>query len=511
MNRADKVLKFISLLKHSKAPFTGQPFELIYWQEDFIRTLYGTLKPDGQRQYRQALLYLPRKNGKTALAAALALYHLLADGKPGGEIYLAAGSREQAGICFNQCRDFVRSNPTLSKRLKIIEYKKLITDPQTGSILRALAADGGLAHGLNPTAIIADELHIWEGKRGLEMWEALQTGFGTREEPLLLAISTAGYDRGSLFWEFYSQAKKVQEDPDRDPSFLPWLYEADPADDWQDPATWAKANPALGEFRSMEDMLTLAARAKESPSLENSFRRLYLNQWTGSESVWISPDRWAACGAVVDKEALRGRECFAGLDLSATTDLAAFVLVFPDDNDPPNYTALPYFWLPEARATADRRDNVDYRAWARAGYMKLLPGDVLDQRIIKADIQALADQYRIKEIAFDRWNAFQLAVELGEEGANMISTGMGYASLSTPSKTLEEWILSNRLQHDNNPVLNWCMGNVVMEQDPAGNIKPSKSKAKDRIDGTVALILAISRAMLRDKKSIYVQKGLTVI
>ena len=226
MDRAERVLKFISLLKHSKAPWAGLPFQLMPWQEDFIRTLYGTLKPDGTRQYRQALLYLPRKNGKSSTAAALALYHLLADGKPGAEVYLAAGSREQASICFNQCRDFVRSNPTLNKRLRIIEYKKLIMDPPSGSVLKALSADGALAHGLNPTAIIADELHIWEGKRGRELWEALQTGFGTREEPLLLCISTAGYDRASLFYEVYEHAKKVQEGKVKDDSFLPWLYEA---------------------------------------------------------------------------------------------------------------------------------------------------------------------------------------------------------------------------------------------------------------------------------------------
>ena len=210
MDRAERVLKFISLLKHSKAPWAGLPFQLMPWQEDFIRTLYGTLKPDGTRQYRQALLYLARKNGKTSMAAALALYHLLADGKPGAEVYLAAGSREQASICFNQCRDFVRSNPTLNKRLRIIEYKKLIMDPPSGSVLKALSADGALAHGLNPTAIIADELHIWEGKRGRELWEALQTGFGTREEPLLLCISTAGYDRASLFMRFTNMPRRCR-------------------------------------------------------------------------------------------------------------------------------------------------------------------------------------------------------------------------------------------------------------------------------------------------------------
>lgn len=511
MDRAEKVLKFLQHLKHSKAPFAGQPFEPLPFQVEFIKKLYGTVTSEGLRQYRQALLYLPRKNGKSFLAAALALYHLVADGKPGSEVYIAAGSREQASICFNQARDFVRSNPTLSKRLRVIEYSKRIIDDKTGSILRVLAADGGLAHGLNPTCIIADELHVWEGKRGRELWEALVTSFGAREEPLLLVISTAGYDRASIFYEVYEYAKRVQEDPSLDPSFLPVLYEADPDDDWQDPATWYKANPALGTFRSLDDMQALAERAKQSAALENSFRRLYLNQWTQSETVWIPAHRWDACNTPVDLEKLRGRECYAGLDLSTTTDLAAFVLVFPDDNDPPGYDVLPFFWLPEARTTGDRQDAVDYRAWARAGLIKLLPGDVLDQRLIKQDIQELAATYRIKEIAFDRWNATQLAVELQEEGAAMVSTGMGYASLSAPSKTLEEWVLSGRLRHGGHPVLAWCVQNVVLEQDAAGNIKPSKARSKDRIDGAVALILAISRAMLREQKSIYRERGLVVI
>jgi len=511
MDRAEKVLKFLQHLKHSKAPWTGQPFELMPFQVDFIQKLYGTLRPDGQRQYRQALLYVPRKNGKTALAAGLGLYHLVADGKPGGEVYMAAGSRDQASICFNQARDFVRSSKTLSKRLRVIEYSKRIIDTKTGSVLKALAADGGLAHGLNPTAIIADELHVWEGKRGRELWEALQTGFGAREEPLLLIISTAGYDRASIFYEVYEHAKKVAADPSVDPTFLPVLYEAGPDDDWQDPATWYKANPALGTFRSLDDMQALADRAKQSTALENSFRRLYLNQWTNSETTWIPADRWDACGQAVDPEALRGRECYAGLDLSTTTDLSAFVLVFPDDNDPPGYDVLPFFWLPEARTTGDRQDAVDYRAWARAGLIKLLPGDVLDQRLIKQDIQELAATYRIKEIAFDRWNATQLAVELQEEGAAMVSTGMGYASLSAPSKTLEEWVLSGRLRHGGHPVLRWNVQNVTLEQDAAGNIKPSKARSKDRIDGVVALVLAISRAMLREKKSVYKERGLITI
>jgi phage terminase large subunit-like protein len=511
MDRADRVLKFISHLKHSKAPWAGKPFEPMPWQVNFIQQLYGTLTADDLRQYRQALLYLPRKNGKSFLASSLALYHLVADGKPGAEVYLAAGSRDQAGLCFDQARDFVRSNLTLNKRLRIIEYKKEIHDDKTSSILKALAADGGLAHGLNPTAIIADELHVWEGKRGREMWEALQTGFGAREEPLLLAISTAGYDRASLFWELYTHAKRVREDPKQDPFFLPVLYEADPEDDWQDPEAWAKANPALGAFRSIEDMESLAARAKQSPALENSFRRLYLNQWTQSETAWIPLHRWEACGAIVDPEKLKGRLCYAGLDMSATTDLTAFVLLFPDDSDPANYDILPFFWLPEARTTADRQDVADYRAWARGGYMKLQPGDVLDQRLIKQDIQELAATYQIKEIAFDRWSATQLSVELQEEGAAMVSTGMGYASLSAPSKHLEALVLSNRLRHGNHPVLSWNMGNVITEQDAAGNIKPSKARSKDRIDGCMALVLAISRAMLREQKSVYKERGLTVI
>lgn len=512
MDRADKVLRFVGHLKHSKAPWAGLPFEPMRFQVDFIRDLYGTLNPDGTRQYRQALLYLPRKNGKSFAAAALALYHLVADGKQGAEVYLAAGSREQASIVFNQARDFVRGNKTLNKRLRVIEYSKRIIDDQTSSVLRALSADAGLQHGLNPTCVICDELHVWEGKRGRGLSEAIITSFGGREEPLLLCISTAGYDRTSLFWELYSYAKMIEEDPERDPTFLPCLYEAGPGDDWLDPEVWAKANPALGEFRSLEDMEALATKAKESASLENSFRRLYLNQWTSSEVAWIPADKWAACGGLIVPEKLKGRECYGGLDLSATTDLASFVLVFPDDADPPSYDILPFFWLPEARVTAERRDVVDYHAWAREGYLTLMPGEVLDQRVIKADIQRLADTYRIKEIAFDRWNAFQLAVELEEEGATMVSTGMGYVSMSMPTKTLEELVLSKRLDHGSHPVLAWNIANVVLETDAAGNIKPSKARSKDRIDGAVALILAISRALLRERKAtVYKERGLVVI
>lgn len=505
--RADEVLKFIRHLKHVKSPWYGHPFRPARWQQQFLRELYGRTDSNGRRQYRQALLFVPRKSGKTTLASALALYHLFASGEKGGEIYAAAGSRDQASLVFNTARDMVLQNPALRERCRIQDSRKNISHLQTGTFFRALAADANTAYGLNASVVICDELAFWKSR---DLYDALVTSTGARSEPLILTTTTAGVDTESVGKEVYSYAKEVAQGTVEDPTFLPWIYEAAAEDAWDEPETWEKANPALGLYRNREELEALCTKAKAVPALESSFRRLYLNQWTSAETVWLPLEKWDQCAQEPAPAALRGRPCYGGLDLSSTTDLSSFTLLFPDDADPPNFDLLSWSWLPEARVVANK-DRVPYDSWARQGYLESTPGDVVDYRQIKHRIMELASTYDIKEIGFDRWNSSQLVTELLDAGANMVEVPMTFSGLSAPTKMLEELVLGGRLRHGGNPLLRWAVSGVSVDVDPNSNIKPSKQKSNHRIDPVVAAILALARAQHRVKRSIYEERELLYI
>jgi phage terminase large subunit-like protein len=486
--RVDPVA-FINALTHAKGKFGRQPFNLRDWQVDIVRKLF-TQRKDGFRQYRTALLMLPRKNGKSELAAAIALYGLLADGEIGAEVYSAAADRDQAALVFNVAAQMVRNDPELDSQCEIVDSQKRIVFRKTGSFYRAISAEAHSKHGFNASMVIYDELHAAPNR---ELYDVLNTSMGARQQPLLFAISTAGFDRNSILWELYAHAKNVAEHPELDPTFLPLLFEAPMDADWTDEAVWHAANPALGDFRSLEEMRIAAQRAKAIPAQQNTFRRLYLNQWTEQDERWLDMALWDTCGASVDLEGLRGRECYAGLDLASTRDVTALVLVFPDGEG--GYDVLPFFWVPEDTMTARvKRDRVPYDQWARDGFVKTTPGNVCDYDVIREDIRELAERFDLKEIAYDRWGATQLVTQLQSDGANCVPLGQGFASLSAPAKELDKLILGGNLRHGGHPVLRWMAGNVAIEQDAAGNIKPSKKKSTEKIDGIVALVMAIDRA-----------------
>jgi phage terminase large subunit-like protein len=317
-DRGQRAVGFINKLTHAKGrEYGGQPFALRPWQEDIVRRLFGTLTPAGKRQYRTALLMLPRKNGKSELAAAIALYGLLADGEIGAEVYSAAADRDQAALVFNVAAQMIRNDPHLESICEIIESQKRIVYRATGSFYRAISAEAYSKHGFNASMVVYDELHAAPSR---DLWDVLATSQGARDQPVMLAISTAGYDRHSILWELYAHAKKVQENPALDPTFLPVLYEAAKEANWLDEKVWAAANPALGDFRSLDEMRTMATRAKEIPAQENAFRRLYLNQWTEQAERWIPMDKWDALATRIPRASLRGRRCYVGMDLSSTRD-----------------------------------------------------------------------------------------------------------------------------------------------------------------------------------------------
>jgi len=368
-NPATLKLRLINQLTHTKGPFAGQTFRLRRWQEKILRALFAVDPATGRRRIRQCLLMLPRKNGKSELAAALAIDGLLFDGEIGGEVYSAAADKEQAALVFNVAAQMLRNDPELLAACEIVDSQKRIVHRATGSFYRAISAEAYSKHGFNASRVIYDELHAAPSR---ELWDVLTSSTGARAQPLVIAISTAGYDRHSILWELYSHAKRVRDNPTLDPSFLPVLYEAAPDADWTDEAVWRACNPALGDFRSLDELRTACARAKEIPAQENTFRRLYLNQWTEQASRWITMPAWDACLGPIDRAALAGRRCFVGLDLSTTTDLTAAVAVFPMGE---YFAVLPQFFVPAERILQRvTRDRVPYDQWQRDGFLTATPG-----------------------------------------------------------------------------------------------------------------------------------------
>lgn len=492
---------FEKLLVHSKGEWAGQAFVLQDWQREILRELFGWKRADGSRKYRRAYLEWPRKNGKSTMCAGLALLLLFADDEPGAEVYSAAADRDQARIVFEQAKSMVEASPALRKFSKA--FRNSIIVPKTASSYKVLSADAYTKHGLNAHGIIFDELHAQPNR---ELWDVLNTSTGARRQPLMVMITTAGvYEPESIGWEQHEYARQVLEGVIEDDSYFAYIAAAEETDDWTDPVVWAKANPGLGVTIKLDYLEQECARAINSPAYQNTFRRLHLNQWTAQEERWLDMTAWNACKRELPD--LNGRPCTGGLDLASTTDIAAFVLVFPPQDEDEPYWLLPHFWIPKENLIERvRRDRVPYDAWLRDGLLMATPGNVIDYGYIEQTIRQLALDYDIREIAFDRWGATLLYQRMEEARQTMVEFGQGFASMSPPMKEFLKLILSRRIAHDGNPVLRWMADNVIARTDPAGNIKPDKSKSRSKIDGIVASIMGLDRA-LRYAPSVYESRG----
>ena len=495
---------FKDCLTHVKGEKAGQPFELTKWQADIIGAMFGWKRPDGTRRYRSTYCEIPRKNGKSTLCAGIGLYMLFCDGEAGAEIYSCAAEREQASIVFDIAAQMVSAEPILRGNSKT--FRKSIAYEKLGASYKVLSADAYTKHGLNASCIIFDELHAQPNR---DLYDVMATSTGARVQPLTVAITTAGFDRNSICYEVRTYAEKVRDGIIEDDSFLPVIYSADAKDDFKCPETWAKANPALG-ISIREDYLEREAmKASELPSYENTFRRLHLNQWTEQATRWLPMDRWDEAEPAENFEA---RACYGGLDLASTIDISAFVLVCPDTDG--YFDVKSFFWIPSESATRrERKDKVPYLTWAKQGLVKMTEGDVVDYDQIREDILEICQQHNVREIAVDRWNSTQLVTQLDGEGLNMAMFGQGYRSMSAPSKQLEALVMGRKLRHAGNPVLRWMASNVAIESDPANNIKPSKKKSTEKIDGIVATVMGLARAIAAqdDGDSIYESKGLTIL
>ena len=491
---ADFAVAFIENLSHTKGQWAGQPFELIDWQEKIIRDLFGILKPNGFRQFNTAYIEIPKKNGKSELAAAVALLLLCADGEERAEVYGCAGNRQQASIVFEVAADMIRNCPPLARRTKILTAAKKIVYLPTNSVYQVLSAEAYIKHGFNISGVVFDELHVQPNRK---LFDVMTKSSGdARTQPLYFLITTAGNDVNSIGYETHQKAVDIIEGRKVDTTFYPVIYSAGENEDWTSPEVWRRVNPSLGVTVDIEKVQAACDSAQQNPAEENSFRQLRLNQWVKQDVRWMPMRKWDACNFAVDAESLKGRICFGGLDLSSTIDVTAFVLVFPPEYEGDKYQVLSYFWLPEE--TLDlrvRRDHVPYDLWQRQGYLQTTEGAVIHYSFIEKFIEKLGEQFNIQEIAIDRWNATQITQNLEEMGFTMAQFGQGYSSMSAPTKELMNLVLERRIAHGGNPVLRWMADNVFVETDSAGNIKPSKKKSTEKIDGIVALVMALDRAI----------------
>ena len=511
---ATRAVDFFSLfLKHDKGKWAGQPFHLSAWQVSVVANLFGWIRPDGTRRYRSSLIELPRKTGKSHLCAGLALYCLLADKEQGGEVYTAAADRDQASIVFGIAKRFVQADEYLSKSCQI--YRNAIVVPETSSSMKALSSDSRTAHGLNASIIICDELHVWTKPDARELYEALVTSQGARKQPLNISITTAGTSEPTLWRDLHQYSEQVRDNIVEDMGFLPAIWSAKKDEPWDDVKVWERVNPSLGITTPIEFYEQECAKAKALPSYANAFRRLYLNQPTEQMTRWLPMTEWDECENRLTDKDLEGRHCYAGLDLSTTLDLTALVLVFPRTvEEGGGYDVLPFFFVPKDNmAKRQRDDHVPYSQWREEGHLIATQGDVVDYTYIRNKLNELGKSHDIREIAVDRWNATQVAVWLEQDGFEVAYFGQGYKSMSAPSKELEASVVSKKLRHGNHPVLRWNASVCANEEDAAGNIKPSKKRSHERIDGIVATVMGIARATASgdDVQSVYEDRGLELL
>jgi phage terminase large subunit-like protein len=508
---ADDAVTFIGCLNHTKGEWYGTPFDLIDWQEQIVRDVFGIQKSNGYRQFNSAYVEIPKKQGKSELAAAIALLLTCGDYEHGGEVYGCASDRQQASIVFDVAVEMVEQCPALKSRIKpLLSQKRLIYKP-LGSFYQVLSAEAYTKHGLNVHGVVFDELHAQPNR---QLFDVMMHGSGdARKQPLFFLISTAGTDRHSICWEVHQKAEDILAWRKIDPTFYPVIYSAPDEADWMSEKVWKQVNPSLGITVEIDKLRTACESAKSNPAEENLFRQLRLNQWVKQSVRWMPMTKWDVCGFPVDADSLRGRVCYGGLDLSSTTDITAFVLVFPPLEDGGKFEILPFFWIPEDNIDQRvRRDHVPYDIWEKQGFLCTTEGNVVHYGYIENFIDELGAKYNIREIAFDRWGAVQMVQNLEGLGFTVVPFGQGFKDMSPPTKEFMRLTLEENLAHGGHPVLRWMVDNIFVRTDPAGNVKPDKEKSTEKIDGAVATIMALDRAIRNQGgESVYAERGLLIL
>lgn len=509
LRAADRVRYFFArFLRHSVGQFAGQPFELLPWQwEDIIRPLFAWKRPDGTRRFRLADVFIPKKNGKSTLAAAIQLYMLVGDNEPGAECYCAAADREQASIVFRECERMVNASAALAKRLDVRPSTKFIRYPGQNGFIRALSAEVKTKEGINAHCTVVDELHVHKSP---ELYYTLRYAGAARRQPLIFTISTSGPkpDETDLCYQRYQHAKRIISGEVIDTGCLAVVYESPDTADWTDPAEWRRANPSLGHTLKEDDFAQAVEEAKHSAVERQKFLRYRLNRWVASDAKWIDAATWSAC-AQADYNPPPRSVCYAALDLSSTQDITALSLVFPEKDG--RFGLKTYYWVPQgAIKKRERLNKQRYEPWAAAGRLNLVPGDVIEYEPIVDFIAGLP--WKIQEFGIDRWNSSYVANRLEKLRVKVTGIGQGFLSLSGPTRELEKLLLSRKLIHDGCPVTAWMFDNCSVEIDAAGNQKPSKRKSREKIDGVVSTVMALALATTKARKvSVYQGKAIEVI
>lgn len=495
---ADNVVEFFhTYLTHTEGDLGGQPLILEPWQQAKLGAVFGWKKPNGKRRYREVFDYEPRKNGKSTFCGGLVNAMAFLDQEQGARIYAIAESRDQATLVFNQTEGQIRNNDELLSMLpegegsirssyKSIRYEK--------GFFKALPSEAKNQHGLNPSTVIVDELHA---HRSREMLDVMLTAVAARSQPLIYIITTADYDRPSVCNQKYDYACRVRDGRISDPHFLPIIYEADRDDDWTDPAVWKKANPNLGVSVQLEFLERECQRAKDEPQYENTFRRLHLNQRTEQDERLIQIDRWDQGDEPLDINSYLGRTCYGGMDLSATSDFTSFALAFPEP-DGESVAVFVWFWLPETPIRRDEGMEADIAVWTRDGFIERTPGNVVDFGHVVDRILEIRGSFDVREVGCDPWNARHAMQLLIAEGVEVVEFRQGMQSMALPTSRVMELMAGGKLKHGGNPVLRWQALNCAGERDSNNNLKFSKKKSAEKIDGMVAMTMAIGRLTITE-------------
>jgi phage terminase large subunit-like protein len=499
LSRPERVIAFLASLEITSGPMAGQPFTVTPEQRRFIFAVYGPARADGRRIVREAVLSMGRKGGKTGFLAGLTLCHLVGpEAERRGQVIAAASDRNQSGIIYDEALAFLDARPDLRAQVVVRAWNKSIEDTVTGSVFKAISADAKRQHGLSPSFAVLDEVAQWPGR---DLYDAIRTAGGGRANPLLVTISTQSADPHSIMSELVDYARQLNEGTHEDPTFVGFVYSAPDDCELDDEDAWLAANPGLPYgLPNIDELRTAAAQAKRIPARESSFRLLHLNQPVDADDRFIHAADWLACGDEVDVDLLRGARCFGGLDLSSTQDLTAFALYFPDFGG----ASLLRFWLPEHELEQrELRDRVPYRVWADQGLLELTPGRAIDRAHVARRVAELISPFDCQVVAFDRWRIEDFKKTVDDEGLDipLRGFGQGFASMSPAVEELERAVLDRRIKHGGNPVLTWNAASAVVDSDAAGNRKLNKARANGRIDGLVALVMAIGVSITTETES----------
>ena len=502
---AMRAIHFIEKLKHTKGEWAGQRFRLEPWQQFVLWNIFGWKNADGTRRFRYAYIEIARKNGKTALSAGIGLYMLFADGESRPEVYSAATVKDQAKICFSDAVEIVKATDLKNY---LTPYHSIVYELK-GGMMKPLSSDYGTHDGLNPSCGIIDEFHAHKDGG---MFDVIKSAFGTRRQPLMFIITTAGFDKSGVCYAYRENVIKVLRGVNEDDSLFGIIYTLDDKSEWDDPKMWIKANPNLGVSLSADYLADQVKDAKNRPEAVRNVMTKNVDLWVDAERTWILDDVWQKCIGTTAPVDLKGCACWGGLDLSNVTDITAYVLLF-HEND--RFQLLPHFWIPEEKMLEKvRKENINYDKWAAEGYVTVTPGNVIDYNFVKADILRIVADYDLRTSAYDRWNSSQTIIDLQNEGMECNPFGQGYGSMSAPTKEFEKLVLTGKIEHFGNPVLRWMLASTLVKTDPAGNIKPDKEKSTQKIDGIVASIMALGEwmtAQANDASNPYENRGLLTL